>query len=72
MEKLGGGRIGTFVTDSAGRIIIPDLTPQWVVVKEVKTRQGYKLNSDPLNVEIKAGKKKIITIKNQPYPVWTS
>lgn len=69
VEKLSGERIGTFVTDSAGRIIIPDLTPQWVVVKEVKTRQGYKLNSDPLNVEIKAGKKKIITIKNQPYPV---
>lgn len=69
VEKLSGERIGTFVTDAAGRIVIPDLTPQWVVVKETKTRPGYKLDPDPINVEIKSGKTTVVKFQNQPYPV---
>lgn len=69
VEKLSGERIGTFVTDAAGRIVIPDLTPQWVVVKETKTRPGYKLDPDPVNVEIKSGKTTVVKFENQPYPV---
>ena len=69
VEKLSGERIGTFVTDAAGRIVIPDLTPQWVVVKETKTRSGYKLDPDPVNVEIKSGKTTVVKFQNQPYPV---
>ena len=68
VEKLSGERIGTFVTD-AGRIVIPDLTPQWVVVRETKTRPGYKLDPDPVNVEIKSGKTTVVKFQNQPYPV---
>ena len=69
VEKLSGERIGTFTTDATGRIVIPDLTPQWVVVRETKTRQGYKLDLDPVNVEIKAGKTTVVKFENQPYPV---
>ena len=69
VEKLSGERIGTFVTDATGRIIVPDLTPQWVVVKETKTRPGYKLDPDPVNVEIKSGKTTVVKFQNQPYPV---
>ena len=69
VEKLSGERIGTFTTDATGRIVIPDLTPQWVVVRETKTRQGYKLDPDPVNVEIKAGKTTVVKFENQPYPV---
>lgn len=69
VEKLSGERIGTFVTDAAGRIVIPDLTPQWVVVRETKTRPGYKLDPDPVNVEIKSGKTTVVKFQNQPYPV---
>ena len=69
VEKLSGERIGTFTTDAAGRIVIPDLTPQWVVVKETKTRPGYKLDPDPINVEIKSGKTTVVKFQNQPYPV---
>lgn len=69
VEKLSGERIGTFTTDATGRIVIPDLTPQWVVVRETKTRPGYKLDPDPVNVEIKAGKTTVVKFENQPYPV---
>ena len=69
VEKLSGERLGTFTTDATGRIVIPDLTPQWVVVKETKTRQGYKLDPDPVNVEIKSGKTTVVKFQNQPYPV---
>ena len=69
VEKLSGERIGTFVTDAVGRIVIPDLTPQWVVVRETKTRPGYKLDPDPVNVEIKSGKTTVVKFQNQPYPV---
>ena len=69
VEKLSGERIGTFVTDATGRIVIPDLTPQWVVVRETKTRQGYKLDPDPVNVEVKSGKTTVVKFQNQPYPV---
>ena len=69
VEKLSGERIGTYTTDATGRIVIPDLTPQWVVVRETKTRPGYKLDPDPVNVEIKAGKTTVVKFENQPYPV---
>ena len=69
IEKLSGERIGTFTTDATGRIVIPDLTPQWVVLKETKTRQGYKLDPDPVNVEIKSGKTTVVKFENHPYPV---
>ena len=69
VEKLSGERIGAFVTAAAGRIVIPDLTPQWVVVKETKIRKGYKLGPDSVNREIKSGKTTVVKFQNQPYPV---
>ncbi len=69
VEKLGGERIGSFVTDASGRIVVPDLTAQWLVVRETATLKGYKLDSKPVNVEVKSGKTTVVKFKNQPYPV---
>lgn len=69
VEKLSGERIGTFVTDARGRIIIPGLTPQWLVVRETETVKGYRLDSDPINVEVKSGKTTVVKLKNYPYPI---
>ncbi|MCI8602411.1 MAG: hypothetical protein HFE45_12625 [Oscillospiraceae bacterium] len=69
IEKLSGERIGSFVTDASGRIVLPNLTAQWLIVRETATLKGYRLDSKPVNVEVKAGKTTVVKFKNQPYPV---
>lgn len=69
VEKLNGERVGTFVTDAAGRMVVPDLTAQWLVLRETATAKGYRLDPTPVNVEIQAGKTTVVKLKNQPYPV---
>ncbi|MDL2232164.1 hypothetical protein LJC63_01105 [Ruminococcaceae bacterium OttesenSCG-928-L11] len=68
VEHLNGARIGTFTTDEAGLIFIPDLQEGWLVVTETKTVSGYKLDNAPRNVEIISGKLNVFEMTNMPYP----
>ena len=68
ITKLNNESVGTYVTDDAGLIFVPDLQEGWYVVTETKTLDGYKPDSSPRNVEVVSDKLNVIEYKNQPYP----
>ncbi len=69
LSELDGRTIGSYTTDDAGLIFVPNLTAgSWVVVEETKTLPGYRLDSTPRNVEIKGDKLNTLEYRNQPYP----
>ena len=69
VTEISGAVIGTFTTDAAGIINIPDREEGWVQVTEVKPLEGYKPDPDPRNIELVSGKLNVVEYRNQPYPV---
>ena len=69
VTEISGAVIGTFTTDAAGIINIPDREEGWVQVTEVKPLDGYKPDPAPRNVELVSGKLNVVEYRNQPYPV---
>ena len=43
VRKIDGTYIGEYITAADGRITIPDMKPDWYVVKETAAPEGYKL-----------------------------
>ena len=57
---------GEFITDENGRIVINDLTPgTTVTAREVKTLEGYVLDTTPKSILIKAGEVQTLRFYNQ-------
>ena len=66
VEKQNGEQIGEYTTDKAGSISIPELLPDWYVVKEVKAPDGYLLDETPKTVEVKTNTPTVVTFVNKP------
>ena len=61
-----GNSNGEYITDENGRIVINDLTPgTTVTAREVKTLEGYVLDSTPKSILIKAGDAQTLRFYNQ-------
>ena len=61
-----GSSNGEYITDENGRIVITDLEPgTTVTAREVKTLEGYVLDTAPKSIEIKAGKVQTLRFYNQ-------
>ena len=61
-----GSSNGEYVTDKNGRIVLSNLTPgTTVTVKEIKTLDGYVLDSTPKSIKIKAGEAQVLKFYNQ-------
>ena len=57
---------GEYITDEAGRIVIDDLEPgTTVTAREIKTVEGYVLDSAPKSIEITAGEVQTLRFYNQ-------
>ncbi len=64
--KVIGGSNGEYITDEFGRIVIRDLEPgSTVVAREVKTVDGYVLDTTPKTIEIKAGEAQTLRFYNK-------
>ena len=62
-----GNANGKFVTDSAGTILISDITPgTTLVVKETKTREGYVLDETPQTIKVQSNATMTLEFRNQP------
>lgn len=62
-----GNANGKFVTDSAGTILISNVTPgTTLVVKETKTRDGYVLDETPQTIKIQSNATLTLEFRNQP------
>jgi uncharacterized surface anchored protein len=70
VTELSGAQIGSFTTNEAGIIFVPDLKEGWYAVTETKALPGYKPDSAPRNVELRADRLNVLEYKNQPYPVF--
>ena len=69
ISEISGATIGTYTTDVAGIINLPDREEGWVQVTEIKSREGYKPDPTPRSIELKSGKLNILEFRNQPYPI---
>lgn len=57
---------GEFITDEHGRVVIHDLEPgTTVTAREVKTVEGFVLDSSPKSILIKAGEVQTLTFYNK-------
>ena len=57
---------GEYITDEAGRIVIDGLEPgTTVTAREIKTVEGYVLDSTPKSIEIKAGQVQTLRFYNE-------
>lgn len=61
-----GNSNGEFITDENGRIVLNDLTPSTTVTaREVKTLEGYVLDTTPKSILIKTGEVQTLRFYNQ-------
>ena len=62
-----GNSNGEFITDENGCIVINDLTPgTTITAREVKTVEGYVLDTTPKSIQIKAGEVQTLRFYNTP------
>jgi uncharacterized surface anchored protein len=64
VAKMNGERVGEFTTDRSGLIFIPGLESGWYTVTETRAANGYILDSQPRNVEIRWGQPATLTVEN--------
>ncbi len=67
VTKLNGELIGIYTTDATGIINITNLEENWYVVQEMSTKNGYKLDTAPRNVEVKSNQATVVEFENYPY-----
>lgn len=65
VSKMSGERIGTYRTDSDGKIALSNLEFGWYTVIETKAAKGYTLDSEPKHIEVKNGKQALLTVTNR-------
>lgn len=65
VSKMNGERIGTYRTDSDGKIALSNLESGWYTVIETKAAKGYALDSEPKHIEVKNGKQALLTVTNR-------
>jgi len=67
LEKQSGERVGdVYTTDAQGLINIPNLAPDWYVIRETKSISGYAIGKESRTVEVKSGAPTFVTITNMP------
>lgn len=68
IEEIDGRAIGTFYTDEAGVINLPDQEEIWVRVTEIKPVDGYKPDPTPKTMQLESGKLNVMEWRNNPWP----
>jgi uncharacterized surface anchored protein len=65
IRKLNGEIIGTYTTDRTGVISLPQADNGWYQVTELKAAKGYRLDSQPYQIEVKDGQTATLEITNR-------
>jgi uncharacterized surface anchored protein len=66
VEYANGANVGTFITDSAGKILVGNLKEGAYVVSELKAPDGYMLDAIPQTIVIEGGKPHSMEFLNKP------
>lgn len=64
VEKVSGERIGEYTSNSAGLVNISGLEDGIYVVTEIKAPDGYRIDTNPKNVIVKAGELATVEFEN--------
>lgn len=64
VEKVSGERIGEYTSNSAGLVNISGLEDGIYVVTEIKAPDGYRIDTNPKNVIVKAGEIGTVEFEN--------
>lgn len=65
IRKINGEILGTYTTDRDGVISIPDAESGWYTIVERKAKDGYALDTTPVNACVKDGETTTVEITNQ-------
>ena len=65
IRRLNGEVIGTYTTDRTGVITLPQAEKGWYQVTELKAAKGYRLDSQPYQIEVKDGGAATLEITNR-------
>lgn len=65
VTHMDGRRVGTYRTDSKGIISLPELTPGWYTVTERRAADGYALDAEPRDVEVRDGETATVEVTNR-------
>lgn len=63
--KINGEILGTYTTDRDGVISIPNAESGWYTIVERKAKDGYALDTTPVNACVKDGETTTVEITNQ-------
>ena len=65
VRKMNGEIIGTYITDRNGVISLPEAEKGWYKVTELKAAKGYRLDSQPYQIEVTDGGIATLEITNR-------
>ena len=65
VTHINGARLGTYRTNSRGIIALDELTPGWYTVTETKAAEGYKLDAQPHDIQVRDGKTATLELTNR-------
>ena len=65
IRKINGEILGTYTTDRDGIISIPNAESGWYTIVERKAKDGYALDTTPVNACVKDGETTTVEITNQ-------
>ena len=65
VRKINGEILGTYTTDRDGVISIPNAESGWYTIVERKAKDGYALDTTPVNACVKDGETTTVEITNQ-------
>ena len=65
IRRLNGEIIGTYTTDRTGVITLPQAEKGWYQVTELQAAKGYRLDSQPYQIEVKDGGAATLEITNR-------
>ena len=65
IRKINGEILGTYTTDRDGVISIPNAESGWYTIVERKAKDGYALDTTPVNACVKDGETTTVGITNQ-------
>jgi uncharacterized surface anchored protein len=66
VQHASGENVGTFITDSTGKILVGNLREGAYVISELKAPDGYQLDALPQTITVQGGKLHSIEFTNKP------
>lgn len=64
ITKQNGEKVGEYVTDNTGLVVISDVEPDWYVFTEIEAPEGYVVNTESKTVQVKADSLTTVTFEH--------